>query len=384
MQLRGKTSKAIAGGQNAPMQVMNKAATSATLGLLHIRTDDSAEIHFNGRRLGSSTVHESKKTKTFRFNAKCDTGTDDKVLPPVLAVHGKDSGGAAAILASWKHCGRETVSDMGCRCTSKKPVGAWTSNTYDDSKWSYASDGGQNGADPWGGNPKIAAKARWIWAGDNFAINEAYCRCSEGHLQPKGMTTDGFGNFHIRVDDTSRLYVNGKQIGQTTIREWATTLTFDFRAQCDKPTVYAIDGRDKAGVAAVIGDVNHCGEAIQTLPNRWKCSTTCPAGWQSESFDDSKWASAVDAGINGVAPWGHTDVSPSAHWIWTAATSKGKDGKWKDNGDRACCRYKSDHRPINCNAARKRYSLDYPDVTISNQYAYSAYMQKGRREGRIW
>ena len=30
--LRGKTSKAIAGGQNAPMQVMNKAATSATLG----------------------------------------------------------------------------------------------------------------------------------------------------------------------------------------------------------------------------------------------------------------------------------------------------------------------------------------------------------------
>eukprot|EP01051_Picozoa_sp_SAG22_P009514 SAG22_NODE_798_length_7130_cov_4.576732_6_plen_150_part_00 len=78
-------------------------------------------------------------------------------------------------------------------------------------------------------------------------------------------------------------------------------------------------------------------------------------------------------------------VSPTARWIWTAATTQADDGGWSDNGDRACCRYQSSHRKINCNAARQRYVADYPDATLAtDQYAHAQYLQTGQAEGRIW
>ena len=41
-----------------------------------------------------------------------------------------------------------------------------------------------------------------------------------------------------------------------------------------------------------------------------------------------------------------------------------QDDKGFEHDDRqACCRYVSDHRPINCNAARMRYTTDYLSIT---------------------
>ena len=189
--------------------------------------------------------------------------------------------------------------------------------------------------------------------------------------------------------------VNGQNIGETTPSQWTEVGTFEFTAPCDAPTTYAVDGSDAAGVSAFIGDINHCGAAIQTLPNKWKCSTDCPTGWEQVGFDDSQWETATDAGINGVEPWGATDVSPDSHWIWTDATTQGKDGGWSEQSDRACCRYETNHQPINCNAARVRYLHDYmgnaaaDDATAGSQtsgdeYAYSQYTQTGRPAGYIW
>ena len=208
-----------------------------------------------------------------------------------------------------------------------------------------------------------------------FDTNEVFCRCTEGHPQPPGLTTAGDGQFHIRVDDQSTLYVNGENVGETTVDQWQQVMTFPFQASCSTPTVYAVDGVDNAGVSAFIGDINHCGEPIQTNAGKWKCSTDCPDGWTGVDFDDSAWPNAVDAGINGVDPWGATDVSGTSHWIWTANTQ---------DDDRACCRYKSTHAVINCNAARTRYIADYPDASLSTQYANAQYQQTGRAEGRIW
>ena len=185
--------------------------------------------------------------------------------------------------------------------------------------------------------------------------------------------------------------MNGQNVGETTPSEWTQTNTFGFDAPCDSPTVYAVDGSDAAGVSAFIGDINHCGAEIQTLPNKWKCSTECPAGWEQVGFDDSGWETAVDAGINGVEPWGATDVSPDAHWIWTDATTQGKDGGWSEQSDRACCRYESNHQPINCHAARTRYLHDYAgggavnyQATSGDEYAFSQYTQTGAAQGYIW
>ena len=61
------------------------------------------------------------------------------------------------------------------------------------------------------------------------------------------------------------------------------------QADCTSPTVYAIDGSDAAGVSAFIGDINHCGEPIQTNSGKWKCSPDCPDGWTAVGFDDTAW-----------------------------------------------------------------------------------------------
>ena len=346
-------------------------------------------MYFNGDLLGVSEQSEWEVVHSFPITAGCNGQN-------VMAIHSVDAYGVGGIIASWEHCGRTTKTDQGCKCTQTDVSGEdWTSASYDDSAWPAAGDGGINGADPWGAVPEIEHSARWIWATNLQDTDEVYCRCVEGHPD-NGLTNDGDGQFHIRVDDTSTLYVNGQNVGETEPSQWTQTETFEFNAPCSEPTVYAVDGSDAAGVSAFIGDINHCGQAIQTLPNKWKCSTDCPSGWEMVGFDDSSWPVAVDAGINGVDPWGPTDVSPDAHWIWTDSTTQGKDGGWSEQSDRACCRYETDHRAINCNAARMRYIHDYlgAAASVSNQnynaatsgdeYAYSQYVQTGQHSGYIW
>ena len=101
-------------------------------------------------------------------------------------------------------------------------------------------------------------------------------------------------------------------------------------------------------------------------------------GGEQPGFDDSAWPTSTDAGVNGVDPWGirevsagddtivssshlmfssHLIISPDAHWIWSEGTGvdEWKNGKPADETDdnHACCRFVSDHKPINCNAARQ-------------------------------
>lgn len=68
--------------------------------------------------------------------------------------------------------------------------------------------------------------------------------------------------------------------------------------------VYAVDARGTGGTDAIIANINHCGEVLVTAPQFWKCSDSCPHGWQQQGFDDSDWPTATDLGGNGVDPWG--------------------------------------------------------------------------------
>ena len=92
-------------------------------------------------------------------------------------------------------------------------------------------------------------------------------------------------------------------------------------------------------------------------------------------FDDSSWPQATDLGANGADPWGIQEVSGDARFIWSAELN---------SASRACCRMQTNHVPINCNAARQRYTMDYIDVHLANQYAYSHFTQQGQAGGRIW
>ena len=70
-----------------------------------------------------------------------------------------------------------------------------------------------------------------------FGTDEAFCRCTEGHAGAvAGYGRHGHGQFHIRVDDQSTLYVNGQNVGETTAGQWNEELTFAFTADCRSVT----------------------------------------------------------------------------------------------------------------------------------------------------
>ena len=113
---------------------------------------------------------------------------------------------------------------------------------------------------PWGEVHEVEMSARWIWASNLRDTDEAFCRCVEGH-NDNGLTYDGDGQFHIRVDDTSTLYVNGQNVGETTPSMWTETETFEFNAPCDSPTLYAVDGSDAAGGEQLMSPTSCCSHA---------------------------------------------------------------------------------------------------------------------------
>ena len=114
------------------------------------------------------------------------------------------------------------------------------------------------------------------------------------------------------------------------------TSTYNFNADVKPGDVIAIDGRDAGGVAAFIGIFN----GVPTKPNDWRCkdTTTPPANWNANSFDDSAWAKAVSYGRNdGNNVWksagggARPSIPADAEWLWTSNN---------DNHDRVFCRYK--------------------------------------------
>ena len=156
-------------------------------------------------------------------------------------------------------------------------------------------------------------------------------------------------------------------VNTTIVFEQDQTERFAFTAPCSSPTTYGFKVPDGAGVAGLIVTINHCGEEANSHSGpRWKCSSSCEDGWEAPGFDDSAWLQAASLGVNGNPPWSHHEVSDGAYWIWNSESGQHgvQDDKGFEHDDRqACCRYVSDHRPINCNAARMRYTHDYLLIT---------------------
>jgi len=142
------------------------------------------------------------------------------------------------------------------------------------------------------------------------------------------------GNFNmfLTCDNEFDLFVNGQKVG--TGNSW--TSTYNFNADVKPGDVIAIDGRDAGGPAAFIGIFN----GVPTNPNDWRCkdTTTPPANWNANSFDDSAWAKAVSYGRNdgdnvwkSVGGGARPSIPADAEWLWTSDNN---------NHDRVFCRYK--------------------------------------------
>jgi len=93
--LGGSVSSAITPNQRPAMQVQSMGGSPGGPGVLNIRIDDTADgIYFNGNMLGA-VEDDWTLVQSFPITAPCGQG------PNVLAVHGTDAFGSAAILASW-------------------------------------------------------------------------------------------------------------------------------------------------------------------------------------------------------------------------------------------------------------------------------------------
>ena len=194
--------------------------------------------YVNGQEVGSS---DQWATHTYHFEASCDgqshAGGDiygDN--SNVYAIHGIDTGGPAAILATVTNCGSSRSTGLAWKCTADDPGAdsGWNDKGYDDSAWPLAAVGGINGVSPWGVRPDIDMTAHWIWAKDLLATDEVWCRITTGeHPYDDGMYAVGDpqagndGQIHIGADDMATIYVNGDEIAQTTIDQCAS-LVFPF------------------------------------------------------------------------------------------------------------------------------------------------------------
>jgi len=72
---------------------------------------------------------------------------------------------------------------------------------------------------------------------------------------------------------TDQFFVNDRLIGSGN--NFVVTDIWQFNAECDEPTVYAVHAMDAdAGpgdVAAFIADISHCGENFFTT-DAWRCT----------------------------------------------------------------------------------------------------------------
>ena len=123
----------------------------------------------------------------------------------------------------------------------------------------------------------------------------------------------------MTVDNTFRVYVNGKKVGSGN--SW--TRTYSFRPRFNKVTTIAVEGRDRGGPAALIGVFN----GRPTKASEWKCKNfgrRLPRNWMSPTFDDSKWPRARSYGRNNqntiwrrVGRGRKPGIPNRAEWIWT-------------------------------------------------------------------
>ena len=295
------------------------------VGSVAVTADNGYHLYINGQEVGSGENWHN--TDVYTFDAPCDS-------PTVYAIDAFDNGGIASVIMEATHCGEQVRTDSRWKCTAAR-----------DSPNTYCSNEG----DP--------ATATILPPGYNFP----------------GTTW------------------RGEQACRAACEQDPTCIAYEMNcgANCGRINQVQCDSESNRG-NVVTGDTSQerqcilLKECTQEVPSvcgtfvRYMDGRTDTA-WTQADFDDTSWPMALDAGDNGIRPWGlRSSISGEAHWIWTHDS---------DAHDSVYCRYVSNHVDIHCNAAAARYLRDYPDL---QQYpeldAFDHYNARegGKSEGRIW
>ncbi len=173
-------------------------------------------------------------------------------------------------------------------------------------------------------NPPIA---NWIWStatGTSSAIGPAYLRKDFTVADPSLVTS---APLRINGDDSAFIYVNGVSLGQTSTvsNGWRNSTLVDIASMLvPGNNVIALQVINPSSSGSAIGALEiHIGSSVTRYVSdtSWKAlagnPASGPAGWTTQSFDDSAWGNAFISAAYGGSPWGTTDTVPTGSATYT-------------------------------------------------------------------
>lgn len=145
---------------------------------------------------------------------------------------------------------------------------------------------------------------QWIWKGEakdnqSIAIRKVFKAPGDGQ--------EGGALLQVVCDNSCRVHLNGKLVGQTT--DWKQPLVQDV-TEFIKPgaeNVLVVQPKNSDGpggfLARLAFKAPWSGPQVIVSDGTWKVANKPSKGWTSPDFDDSSWADATVLGPLGSEPW---------------------------------------------------------------------------------
>jgi len=151
--------------------------------------------------------------------------------------------------------------------------------------------------------------AKWIWFPEGEPIKEApaaarWFRKSFDIDQNRSISS---ANIAVTADNSSIVFINGHEIGRSS--DWRAASEFDITefltAGANTIAIRASNDGGPAGLIAKATIEFQTGNPITIVTDaHWKSADAETSGWNSTTFDDSTWKSALELGDADTKPWG--------------------------------------------------------------------------------
>ncbi|PJJ65139.1 family 78 glycoside hydrolase catalytic domain [Compostimonas suwonensis] len=204
---------------------------------------------------------------------------------------------------------------------SAAPAG-WNDIGFDDSAWANAKNFALYGYGVYARRvtvPELAAggdilnfqNSKWIWTPEaSTSTAPAEDRAFRKTITAPAGHTATKAQIIITADDSFKLWVDGKLLGQTegAVNEWQSSKKFTVDLSSSK-TVIAVRTTNGPGSPAgllVTARVTYDDASTQvvTSDDSWKAVKVIPDGFQATDFDDSAWPAAAVQANYGSGAWG--------------------------------------------------------------------------------
>lgn len=162
------------------------------------------------------------------------------------------------------------------------------------------------------------AGASWIWTPESGGNPPGEDRAFRKTLTSPSGKKARSAEVIITADDSFKLWVNGKLIGQTegATNEWQSSKFFKVDLK-DASNVFAVRTTNGPGSPAGLLSVirvtyDDASTEIVKTEAGWKGAKTIPSGFEAVGFDDSAWPATAVQALYGQGAWGNGVRLPTA------------------------------------------------------------------------